>query len=767
VFRVSLQNKKLIFSCQNADKIDVKTLNLMARLGLVLWVSVLTVKTWAINTASEGFKLLHNTSMSIPVYSSCKLLTNTHTTKDYFVPTLSLSGWNAFLSNKPIAVLTKDCRSCKEIKDYGGAWTPTGLYYIDPDGAGGTAPYVTYCDMTTDGGGWTLVWSNLRGGTNKPTTNMNFYNTTTTTLPKCSLANGATAASGASCSLVTGNKEQYNYFVGLNQWNEVGKKQKFMEFLYEWRTDYGKPIAQMAKMALEKFDPFRQYALNISNLTALTGSVTPGIMAYHTGYALTTVDTDVTMTGTTCGTNYSNNPFWYRSCWTGSFFGGGENSGGGYFNGAYWTGTTKAWATDADATTGAGAGNGWYFVREYPTYANCYEHKKFAGATTDGLYTIDPDGPGGNAPFQAYCDMTTDGGGWTRIFRHNISAGYFASAAEALSSNPADPTNAKYSILNKLENFRTQGRFYFRISWPGYAEKNIWYQVSNPTQDTAVSGYYPKSIQLTGNFWGGLELGNGSFGPTNNNNSLIDGSVNSGNWWYAIGSFVAYGTPPGIPSTSTLSSGGVPEVNLWVKEIDPPQVYSSCKAILDAGYAYGDGIYYIDTDGAGNNNPPIPVYCDMTTDGGGWTRIFYHDIAGGYFASVAEAKSYNTYYPTATRYSILNRLESFRRAGKFELRINWPGYTPRNWWTQTSDFTSQPAAGYTAISIASTSNFWGGLEYNGVSTATLADGSVGSGNWFYAIGSFQAWGSVTAGIPASDDVAGTNTGVSKVELWVK
>ena len=108
-----------------------------------------------------------------------------------------------------------------------------------------------------------------------------------------------------------------------------------------------------------ELDPKLNYKIALSNLMQTIGSLPPGLYTSGQNMQFSTYDADHDTANGNCSGLYSNTPWWYGSCWSGSINGGGESSGQGIFNGAYWFGAVPQWGDN----TGNGAGNGWLFVR--------------------------------------------------------------------------------------------------------------------------------------------------------------------------------------------------------------------------------------------------------------------------------------------------------------------------------------------------------------------------------------------------------------------
>ncbi len=178
------------------------------------------------------------------------------------------------------------------------------------------------------------------------------------------------------------------------------------------------------------------------------------------------------------------------------------------------------------------------------------------------------------------------------------------------------------------------------------------------------------------------------------------------------------------------------------------------------------------------DNPPnewIPVTKteeeNMATKyeyGTSWGRVFYHNSKGAtnLFQNEEEVLTSNN----ENKYSVLKKIENYQtKEKKYEFLLEYPtlSKTKYNRWIQSANPTtttiangtgSETAPGYEEVHIDWSGNYWGGLTKS-TNQSTFINGSVGHGNWFYAIGSYSKY---NGGIPGP-----VSSAVTSVELWAK
>ena len=136
-------------------------------------------------------------------------------------------------------------------------------------------------------------------------------------------------------------------------------------------------------------------------------------------------------------------------------------------------------------------------------------------AAASGVFTIDPDGSGPNAPFAAYCDMTTDGGGWilmatlhtTNVFTtSNVTADWAGAWTDDwFNVTHGDPTNPMAVFVNREASLFTAlitpttilrantpanavARYHFGFKQTDWAQWNAGRTLMGPTAGVDVIG---------------------------------------------------------------------------------------------------------------------------------------------------------------------------------------------------------------------------------------------------------------------------------------
>lgn len=285
---------------------------------------------------------------------------------------------------------------CSEIK-LGNPAAPSGAYMIDPDGAGGVAAFTAYCDMVTDGGGWTIVAA-MSGADDEP---------------------GLTADTEASDNPLDFGR--YN----------LNRAKKMALSALEKETIFVRKDGRWLKADKPMFDntlaTANKDATVATKLNGMNGATADGFLAWSNhdiagggdfAVSLSPDGTTSCNTQTTNGVDHHSMNYYQLNCncdrqYLYSYSNNTQDGDASYnVHNALggWTATQACSSIE---------GNGLVFYaamrRPLTTYASCKAMHTALPGLASGWQLVDPDGNGPKPAMGVYCDMSTDGGGYTEF----------------------------------------------------------------------------------------------------------------------------------------------------------------------------------------------------------------------------------------------------------------------------------------------------------------------------------------------------------------